>query len=429
MTETLVVNYEPSTSRFAIYYGWVNVVIAAIAMVATLPGRTMGLGLITEPLLRDLKIDATGFAMFNLYATLIGSTFCMICGPLIDRVGSRLVLTATFAMLGASVLWMARSTTHIELLITLIFTRGFGQSMLSVVSLTLVGKWFSRRLPVAMGIYSVLMGTGFMIAFPGIGAALGKHGWREVWGWMGWVMLVGLALLAFLITRSTPESLGLKIDGQADSSDEASLFPLEQKDESGLTLFEALGSMAFWSYALSASLYGLVATGLMLFNERVLKSHGFDESTVKMVLYISIFGGLIANFGAGYLARTVAIGKLLAVAMFVLAFALFCLPLATTKPLVFLYAITIGLSGGIITVGFFVCWGKIFGRRHLGAIQGAAQALTVLASAAGPVMLAECMRIKNSATPLLFGLAPAVVVLGLFCLFSPLPSGYCQTQN
>ena len=34
-------------------YGWVMVPVAALAMVATLPGRTHGLGMITERLLAD----------------------------------------------------------------------------------------------------------------------------------------------------------------------------------------------------------------------------------------------------------------------------------------------------------------------------------------------------------------------------------------
>ena len=34
-----------------IYYGWIVLGVAALAMVGTLPGRTQGLGLVTEPLL------------------------------------------------------------------------------------------------------------------------------------------------------------------------------------------------------------------------------------------------------------------------------------------------------------------------------------------------------------------------------------------
>ena len=40
-----------------IYYGWIVLLVAAAAMVGTLPGRTQGLGLITEPLLADLGIE------------------------------------------------------------------------------------------------------------------------------------------------------------------------------------------------------------------------------------------------------------------------------------------------------------------------------------------------------------------------------------
>jgi hypothetical protein len=79
--------------RGPFYYGWVNLGLAALARVGTLPGRTQGLGLVTEPLLRDLSIDRLLFAEINLLATLVGSLFCLGIGRLIDRMGSRFVLT------------------------------------------------------------------------------------------------------------------------------------------------------------------------------------------------------------------------------------------------------------------------------------------------------------------------------------------------
>ena len=73
--------------RRTFYYGWVNLVVAAIAMVATLPGRTQGLGLVTEPLIADLQLDRVSYATINLWATLIGALFCLPCGRLTDRFG------------------------------------------------------------------------------------------------------------------------------------------------------------------------------------------------------------------------------------------------------------------------------------------------------------------------------------------------------
>jgi len=52
--------------RTPFYYGWVTLGVAALAMVGTLPGRTQGLGLVTEPLLRELRIDRVRFAEINL---------------------------------------------------------------------------------------------------------------------------------------------------------------------------------------------------------------------------------------------------------------------------------------------------------------------------------------------------------------------------
>ncbi len=67
--------------RFAFDYGWVVVVLAALAMTATmLPGRTHGLGLITEPLLADLGIERTLFGRINLVTCLLGTVFCLPAG-------------------------------------------------------------------------------------------------------------------------------------------------------------------------------------------------------------------------------------------------------------------------------------------------------------------------------------------------------------
>src|ERR1051325_8835596 len=88
-------------TRLPFYYGWVNVAIAALAMVGTLPGRTQGLGLITEPLIGDLHINRIDYATINLWATLIGALFCLPCGRLTDRFGARAVLTGISLALGA----------------------------------------------------------------------------------------------------------------------------------------------------------------------------------------------------------------------------------------------------------------------------------------------------------------------------------------
>ena len=73
--------------------------------------------------------------------------------------------------------------------------------------------------------------------------------------------------------------------------------------QTGLTLAEALASPAFWAYALSASVFGMVSAGLMLFNESVLHEHGFDGKPYggERAWRVVMLTGMIANFVGGWL--------------------------------------------------------------------------------------------------------------------------------
>ena len=85
--------------------------MAAAAMVGTLPGRTQGLGLITEPLLTDLDLDRVTYATVNFWATIVGATGALGIGRAIDRLGSRVVLASLAFCLGAIVCGMSQVAT------------------------------------------------------------------------------------------------------------------------------------------------------------------------------------------------------------------------------------------------------------------------------------------------------------------------------
>ena len=139
--------------------------------------------------------------------------------------------------------------------------------------------------------------------------------------------------------------------------------------ETGHTLRQALGTPMFWAFALSATVFALVSTGLMLFNEAVLVERGFPREMMLPVVMIVMGAGLVANFLGGWLAEHLPIGPLMGSAMFCLAASLCMLPLAHGPAMVYSYAVAIGLAGGVITVIFFVCWARVFGRRHLVLIE------------------------------------------------------------
>lgn len=397
------------------YYGWVNLAVAALAMVGTLPGRTQGLGLITESLLADLQMDRVVFARINLWATLIGALFCFGVGRLIDRFGSRVVLTVVVVALGTVVLWMSGAEGVVTIVLLITLTRGFGQGALSVISITMVGKWFVRRLSLAMAVYTIVLSVGFMSAFPIVGATVIKYGWRTAWACTGLALLLGLAPLSWLLVRRTPEACGLQPDGER---------PVQGRIvdvTAGYTLWQAMSTPAFWVFGLAGAVYGLIASGIALFNESILAERGFDASTYHRSLVIVALTALVGNFLGGWLTSRWRMNRLLASAMGLLAGSLLALPHVKTQAHVAAYALVMGLAGGFVIVIFFSFWSRAYGRAHLGKIQGAAQALTVVASAVGPLLLAECVTRTGSYAAMFYLLTLIVVVFGLSAWFVTLP--------
>ena len=421
MTETTATLTVPRR----IYYGWVIVGVAALAMVGTLPGRTQGLGLITEPLLADLGIGRVAYAQVNLFATLVGALFAYGVGSLLDQRGSRVVLTAIAILLGVVVLALSQVSGVLPLLVAVTFTRGLGQTALSIVSLAMVGKWFQRRLTWAMGIYALAMSIGFMIAFPIVGAVVLAHGWRLAWAAIGLALVAGLAPMAWTLVRATPDTIGEVMDGDRAARPEAVQNPAPvaagEPLAASATLAEALRSPAFWVFGLASSMYGLVASGIGLFNEAILAERGFEPGVYHTALAVTAITGLAGNIVGGAWAERGSFRPVLVSSMVMLSAALAGFPHVATPVHVMAQAVVMGVAGGFVMVVFFSFWGRAFGDGHLGRIQGAAQVMTVLGSAVGPLALAWCVEATGSYAVAFDVLAAMVAALGLGAVLVRMP--------
>jgi MFS family permease len=377
--------------RLPFYYGWVNLAIGVLAAIGTLPGRTWGLGLITESLLGEFELERTAYANLNLWATIFGATFCLPVGRLIDRFGSRAVLTVTALCLGLTVIAMSRIPDSRYLFVLVLLTRGFGQSALSIVSLALIGKWFSRRVSTAMTIWAVTMILGFLCAERAIGSAVEVFGWRTAWNAAGWVLVAGLAPIGLLLARSTPEACGLSVDGDSGSSTDAQ----SDTDDEATTdknLGSVLLSPLFWVLALGLCINSLTQSGIGLFGVSLVKEAGLAsdplETFVQMMI-VATFAALPGNMLTGWLARNFSLRFLIAAGNALLAVSLLTLPFLLGSWLgAMTFSLVWGLACGVLSVAMSSVWSEAFGRTHLGKIQGAVGVLHVVSSASGPQFMA-----------------------------------------
>jgi MFS family permease len=407
----------PSTSypaapgrEAANWSGWINVGVAAVIMGATFPGRTQGLGLITEPMLRDLNIDHVTYANINLWATLLGAAICLPVGRVFDSIGLRATTVGLTLLLGLVVWTMSGLTGGPLALFGLVLaTRAIGQSALSVASITAVGKSFDRQVGIAMGIYSVLLTLLFAAAFGLTGTSIRVNGWRAAWDQVAVVLIVVAAPIILLLRERA--GIAAADDGVKERS---------------LTLGDALRTPAFWVFGGATSLFGLVSSGLGLFNEAVLAERGFDQATYVAFLAGTAIIGLFGQLISGWMTLRWSMPTLLGISLLIYALTLAWIPFLTTHVQLGILAVLFGVAGGMITVIFFAVWRRAFGPLHLGRIQGAAQMLTVLASAIGPLIFAQSANWTGSYFPALFVLAPCVLVLGITAFRITLPAATLQ---
>lgn len=381
-------------------------VLAALLMVATLPGRTQGLGLITEPMLRDLQLDRIVYANINLWATLLGAVLCLPAGWVIDRLGLRWTSSLVTVLLGGVVWAMSGHTGGVMLLfLWVLLTRAFGQSALSVMSITAVGKGSGSRAGLAMGVYAVLLSVLFAIAFVYIGSVVTSAGWRVAW-WQIAVTLIFVVAPVVAVFLRGPEAAAASSVSIAE----------------GHTLELAMRTRAFWIFGIATALFGLVSSGLGLFNEAVLAERGFSAQTFHTFLAVTTIFALAGQMLCGWLTLKWSMPWLMGIAMWLYAVGLLVLPMLQNMWQLWVLAAVMGVAAGFITVIFFAVWGHAFGKAHLGRIQGVAQMLTVFASAIGPLLFAKCHRMVGSYAPLLYGLAPVVFVIGVLAWRTKLPT-------
>lgn len=382
--------------RIQYRYVW----LGALLMLATLPGRTQGLGLITEPILQELSVSHLSYARLNLLASLLGALACFPAGCLLDRFGLRIVGGVVVLLLAGAVAGLSLlSGGLVALFLWILASRGLGQSALSVISIAAAGRQPASRSSLAMGFYAVILSVLFALAFVWVGHAVVESGWRIAWRQIAWFLALGVFPILIILSprglcRMTSTPAGLD----------------------GMSLPEALRTRAFWIFGGCAASFGLVSSGFGLFNESILSEFGYNQETYHRFLAVTTLFALMGQFACGWLSLKYSLEKLTGGAMLVYAASLLSLPFVS-GPLIWGQCALMGIAAGAVTVIFFAVWKQRFGERHLGRILGAAQLFTVLASALGPVIFAVVFERSGSYALILWILAGIVALLGAAAMF------------
>jgi|SaaInlStandDraft_1057018.scaffolds.fasta_scaffold02784_6 MFS transporter, OFA family, oxalate/formate antiporter len=391
-------NFPFSPKRLPFYYGWVVALAGTLGVVASIPGQTMGVSAFNESLLEVLNLDRSGLSHAYLAGTLLSGLLLPFAGKLYDRMGDRRLGVLACVGMGANLLllsyadrmaqFLGNGTMATLILMGILFflLRFTGQGVLTMVSRTMVSKWFRRHRGLVIGCSGVVVSFSFGYAPRFLHQMVSSLGWREAWQALGMFTIIGMGLLAWLLFRDTPESCSLKLDAGGDGPDE------NLPEEPSFTWKEAQRTTAFWGVALALFAQGLIVTALTFHLEALATGQGLSgQEGFAIFLPMSIIA-TVTGFLAGWYCDKGPIRWLVFFMMLFLALACW----GTTRLDSHLgYWVTVaglGLSGGCFNPLSAVALPNYFGREHIGEISGRSMSIVVIGSALGPSILSVLLR-------------------------------------
>lgn len=368
-----------------LYYGWVMLPLAMVALVASSPGQTFGISIFNEPMRLSLGLTHGQLAWAYTLGTLFGAVPIAYIGRLMDRHGLRRTMLGVVTLFALACLATSRAEGWLTLTASFCLLRMLGPGALGFLSGNTLAFWFERRLGTVEGLRQLGMALA-MAVIPLLNLWL-----VERWGWHGAYALLGIGLwLAifptfFLFFRNRPDDVGQAIDGALVPRAEATAV-VSAVDESGLTLAEALRTRSFWIMTVGTALFGLILTAIFFCLAPIFQERGLSEQHAAATLMVYAIALAAMQLAGGMLADRVPAPPLLAVGVAGLALGVVVLHLATTTIVAQIACGLLGASQGLFFGATQPLWARYFGRRHMGEIRGVLMTINVASSSLGPLI-------------------------------------------
>ena len=255
-----------------VHYGFVIVACCCLIM-----GIDVGLvfscaGIFYDPVSKALGVSIGEFGLYMSISYVASTLMLPLAGRMIERYGSRRLLTLNSLILGLTVCSMGLFSSvwgfyaaGVVMGVTLAF-------LLYLSFPILVNAWFRTKVGLMIGICSAASGIGGMLFNPMGGAIISSWGWRAAYLTFGGMILLIVTPIIGILLRDRPEDKGLNPYGYTG---EAKAGGGSQESE-GMDYSKAVRTAAFYAVLLFAFIMMGVST-LNLFIPKYISNAGFSE--------------------------------------------------------------------------------------------------------------------------------------------------------
>ena len=351
------------------FYGWRIVGVAFVTHCITTGIVFYSFGVFLPALTAAFGWSRAEASFGFSLASLCGAFYSPAVGRSVDRRGSR-----PAQLLGAAAMatgfWLLRGTTTLlEFYVVMGLVVSLGATALGgLPSNAAVARWFIRRRGQALGIATAGISMGGVIFVPLTQWLIEHQGWRGAFGWLGLIVLLAAVPPVALFMRRSPESMGLRPDGEppAPVGDAGTVREIERS----WTAAQALRSRNFWLITAAFSLTGAGLSATLLHQIAFLTDRGLTPAAAAWVLGATAGMGVVGKLGFGALLDRFGQRRIILLCFGLQAVGVLALMAPTTTPMLALFVAVYGFAMG----GNATLWATVvaacFGRLYYGAISG-----------------------------------------------------------
>lgn len=400
-----------------VYYGWAVVWAGLVVSIAQAPMYGPVVSIFVKPIADETGWSRSTIALGFTIGSIIGTFAGAPIGMILDRVGSRGVVTFAGVVIAGSLVGMATMTEPWHLWLFMGAGRGIAMSGIQMGTMVAVTNWFvvKRGRAQAIPSFGVRAGQGIvpLLILP----VILYYGWREAYWALAGGALVFVALPALAYLRRRPEDYGLLPDGAAHPIDNGTSATRRapMATEARWTLAAAMHTKAFWLL--------IVGTATGMFGQTAANFHAvanfLDRGMSDGMAFTipAVFAGVAAmsTFGWGMaIERISARVALIAVAV-LNTLAMVVIIWAVSYPAAAAYAAIAGLAGGGFLVAQQLIWADYFGRLSVGTIRGGASLFIGLLGPMGPLVAGFLFESTGNYTSA-FTISAVLFVIGLVAM-------------
>jgi cyanate permease len=233
-------------------------------------------------------------------------------------------------------------------------------------------------------------------------------GWREALWWLALIVGPGFAVMCLVLIRDNPEVCGLRADNQEPTLQEDG----GRTETVSYQLKVVRRDPVFWLYSMGLSIHALFGTAVTFHIVAIFNEAGRSREEAFAYFIPQAVVSVVTNLGASALADYRRLKPFLL--LMLLSFTLGAVGLIYLEQAAGYWALVIGfgVGGGLWGMLSNLAFIRHYGPKHLGEISGLNAALTVFASAIGPLLFSLAFDITGT-----FAAGPMLSIVALVGLF------------